>query len=1039
MKWMVLIWMPVCGLLQWGWSQPEKVLMHSDRATPSVIVDPLFQPEAGAEGEKAAWAYIHQNWQRFSLQPGGSNLSFNRVQKSLLGAHYYFGQMLNGIPVEGAELVVSLAAKDGRIFKVANNTYPVDKPVAPRHKYRLSQDDALDVSWNYLGVHGSLRGLPEAREVYLPRDGGFVLAYRVSLSVDAPFGAWSLAVDALDGRVLSVRDRLIHEGSAHRPKTAAEAETPPVTDRRLEVLEFKRRLKLERERRVNRVTKRAQGSALVFDPDPRTTLMDESLEDNSPAAAFTDAYQTRPLLDITQDMNSGMFELLGPWCEIRTLNSSFTGPNTPVSTTTDGVWNFLRGNNAFNDANTYFHIDQNQRYIQSLGFVGDTGIQQGPISVDTDGANGQDNSFYDPSVNILAFGHGQVDDNEDADVILHEYGHALQTSINPFFGGGGDELAIGEGFGDYWASTYSFKTPNGKIFRPEWMFTWDGHGQFSWPGRRVDVLHAIYEPGRRYEDHEDLGGYESDELWSTPLFQAMNELYWQGIPIEEADRIVIESHFGLVFGTNMPTMATATVTAARNLYPDGPHAQVFQNSFARHRILSPVEEYQYIAAHVPPSGSEFDWTNEIQLFNPNGATANITATVYQEGASPTQYDVLSSDPISLNAHTVGSFFPGGAGQRWVLFQSDQPLAGAGFFMRSPEGDLGQEIAGIPLMGDGETATSIIYPHVPSDRANFWSGAVLLNPGNTPVDLDIQLIGLNGNDLSHLLSPSTPTTLEAHQKLVTFLAPGPNGEPGMFDDSGSAELVSYVKVSGTGPIAGFELYGYRGITGEVATAGVLAQPDQSRTHWPLRVGLSDVDWSGFSILNPTGGAANLNIKVLDKDGALLAELPSYNLPARSKALGLNQVGTGFRFPSNGAAQINLPAGAQAQTVLVTAAEPLRIFELAGDNDNAKLDGAAVTGLTSQVAFPFPVGRLEVFKTGMAGDVVVTTRRTGQAPEINTHALDANETLILDISGENVESVTLEGSQFFASLVTDALAGRSLSIVNGKQVEFNPEVN
>ena len=60
------------------------------------------------------------------------------------------------------------------------------------------------------------------------------------------------------------------------------------------------------------------------------------------------------------------------------------------STTTTGNWTAVRGNNAFNDATTYFHIDQNQRYMQSLGFTGTTGIQYGSIAADSNGANGDD-------------------------------------------------------------------------------------------------------------------------------------------------------------------------------------------------------------------------------------------------------------------------------------------------------------------------------------------------------------------------------------------------------------------------------------------------------------------------------------------------------------------------------------------------------------------------------------------------------------------------------------------------------------------------
>ena len=56
--------------------------------------------------------------------------------------------------------------------------------------------------------------------------------------------------------------------------------------------------------------------------------------------------------------------------------------------------------------------------------------------------------------NELRFGKGGVDDAEDAEVILHEYGHAIHFAQN--FSFASEEAgAISEGFGDYWAVTVS--------------------------------------------------------------------------------------------------------------------------------------------------------------------------------------------------------------------------------------------------------------------------------------------------------------------------------------------------------------------------------------------------------------------------------------------------------------------------------------------------------------------------------------------------------------------------------------------------------
>ena len=66
---------------------------------------------------------------------------------------------------------------------------------------------------------------------------------------------------------------------------------------------------------------------------------------------------------------------------------------------------------------------------------------------------GADNSFATDHPKLeLRFGKGGVDDAEDAEVILHEYGHAIHFAQNFSFASS-QAGAISEGFGDYWAVT----------------------------------------------------------------------------------------------------------------------------------------------------------------------------------------------------------------------------------------------------------------------------------------------------------------------------------------------------------------------------------------------------------------------------------------------------------------------------------------------------------------------------------------------------------------------------------------------------------
>ncbi len=1015
----------------------ERVAFQKDGLAPHVIYNPHYTPGSPAsDAEAAAREYIRLSWERFKLEPLGRNVSLYKTRHSLTGVHYYFRQIHRGYPIESADLIVSVG-KSNDIMKVFNTTAPVSAERANPPRLALSEDDALDVSWRYLGVQGEIMSQPGAELAWRREaDGRLRLIQRVALHVNAPDGAWSLAVDAATGEVISAKDtrryRLSQERSAIKPYEGH------VADRREAMRAWRER---EGRRAAKRQGKRrASGTAFIFDPDPRTFLGDESLRDDSLPSLFDPAFVERPLRDITLDPDTGLFSLEGPYAEVR----DFESPTTQPTTTADGVWDFPRGNNGLNDAMTYYHVDENQRYLQSLGYTGERAVFNVPILLDTDGVFGNDQSYYVSS--RLSFGHGCVDDNEDADVIIHEYGHAIQDWIHGRWDlEDRDEGAMGEGFCDYWAGSYTFQRPNGASFFPNQIFQWDGlTSDFcAWGGRVLNRFNAEYNFNIDYFDHviynsSDGGSFESDELWSTPLFQAMLELYRQGVPVSEADAIVIESHFGLGDNLKMPTVAESTVNAARTLHPNGPHALTFQNSFSRHQILAAVDSYEYISAHVPPNRSATDWESEIYFANPNSVNATVRLTVYESddanlgAGSFTQSQVVD---VTLTPGESSKFEPDGENQRWVHLASDQPLSGTSFFRRNPSPEDGEEIAGIPLFSDTETGTELILPHVPANRVKFWSGAVVLNPNDTPVNLSIELYGASGTDLSNLVSPGAPTVLDPRQKWVTFLAEGPNGEVGVFDDSGSAEKVSWVKFIAGDEIAAFQLYGYKTEQGEVATAGIMAAPDQRRTHFPIRAALTDVEWAGFSILNPTDENTPLNVKVLDASGAVMGETDTV-IPPRRKLLGLNQA-DGFSFPSNNQPLISFPSGSTIQTVVLESPAPLRVFELNGDLSNTQIDGGAVFGTLSRAVFTDPDGKLELFNLDLSGDITVTRRdESGQVLSTETVTLANGASRQIEISGGDTASVEVRGERFTAAMVDRDGTVRSLTAVNGKQVEFNP---
>lgn len=572
------------ALLSAGNAMAEQITFHAEdfRSSPKLIIEPQSAVSSDMD-EDLAISYIQQEFARFGLSHA-KGLQLAKVRKSLLGTHYHFQQFLGKVPVDKAEVIVTINNDGHTISQVFNNAYATSLEDERRAKLSLrpalSADNAIEKAWDILQLRDKLTAAPTSELVYfVGSDGKFNLTHRVHIAAEGETGGRMMYIDANQGT-------LVHDYSTtlrrhgHLPTISELQERKgPVLDRAEETARFSH-AQAARAETVNNLASVASATALVFDPDPRTELQDTSLEDNSPASSFDPAYVTRTMQGLS--LNNGVYSLSGQYVNITEIES----PTRAPSTSTTGSWTAKRGNNAFNDVVTYFHLDQNQRYIQSLGFKGTTGIIERALRVDTDGVNGQDNSHYSygGSSDYLAFGHGGVDDNEDADVILHEYGHAIHRNINSNWSGG-DTGAMGEGFGDYWAGSYSYSTAKGKTFNPDWVMTWDGHSSSTWAGRVMNRTTAQYDFSHSYTAHSNHNGVNGDELWSTPLFQALKTLVAQGVARSEVDKIILQAHFGLGSNLKMRDLATAIVNTANQLYPNGPHAGVFRTNFERHGML----------------------------------------------------------------------------------------------------------------------------------------------------------------------------------------------------------------------------------------------------------------------------------------------------------------------------------------------------------------------------------------------------------------------------------------------------------------------
>ena len=564
-------------------STPDK----NDVKSLSVLPAPTLDLKGVAPNSAALSAkvqnFVAQNAKELGLDGNAAKLVVKDSRETLTGRYVDMEQRLDGIPIIDSQVQLTVSDQ-GAVQSVARNV--VDVPVATvasvKKTAEIAPEAAQDIVWKDLKVTGELLEPPTAEKAYLNENNVLTLVYVVRMATSKPFGYWEYHIDANTGRIISRKDRAIKEGKYKRasPNNPVDTSATGVpVDQQAALANFNQRMKSVAQ--VDRKTaKVAAGKGLVFEPNPVSSLNDVGLLDTDPPAKFDRAYVEVTLAGLSEA--GGKFNLQGALVRIEDFEPGDGGASRPPSTST-GTWTARRGDNAFNDVMTYFYLNGSLLYLQKLGYSGTRDLFPNGIAADSDGLIGDDNSHYVPGSDRLAFGHGCVDDNEDTDVILHELGHAIHNHINPTWGGG-DSGAIGEGLGDYWAISQRKQMKNGFQVDPVKVFEWDGIDS-CWGGRRADRLNARYDPTRTYGAHQSMGGFESDELWSTPLVSSLLELTGSGETIESVDQVVLEGMAGIGRNFTMRTLALATVAKAKVLFPGKPHAAVFEKHFKHHAII----------------------------------------------------------------------------------------------------------------------------------------------------------------------------------------------------------------------------------------------------------------------------------------------------------------------------------------------------------------------------------------------------------------------------------------------------------------------
>lgn len=424
-------------------------------------------------------------------------------------------QVHDGVPVYGSEVLV-ITSRDERVNQVNLNQVVGLTVATPEERDRaLSTRRATTAAKNAIGVTPATDPTV-AEKVYFPVGDELRLAFRVVIETIEPDHEWEVLVDAYSGEELQRRDLLMH----------------------------------------------VDGEGLVFDPNPVVTANDNTLRDpnaagacgfaGSPLATIEAERVTRTLRDLSA--SGGVHHLDGPFVRIADFMAGSATP--PIEANADD-FNYSSNTADFDAVNVYYHVDTVQRYLQSLGIT-----TAHPNVIEADVRVNQTGASYSPTNDHMRFGDsGQCrpERASDGDVALHEYGHAIQHSQVPTWGGvspvtGRNETrAMGEGFGDILACVFFAEHGGGfqrEVFE-DWIFG-DVGGL-----RRVDGT-KVYPTDWANQVHQD------GEIWSAALWNIYRAI--GGDSVVQANRLaardellktVVLSHHRVMGNATMPDGAEA--------------------------------------------------------------------------------------------------------------------------------------------------------------------------------------------------------------------------------------------------------------------------------------------------------------------------------------------------------------------------------------------------------------------------------------------------------------------------------------------------
>jgi len=587
-------------------------------------------------------------------------------------------------------------------------------------------------------------------------------------------------------------------------------------------------------------------SVRVFDPNPIATTGDNNLRDrdNAREAVPVNAYFEESLNLSVEDGLSSSFA----------RSTQLSAPDSPRINRNTASFMFYRDEPQFEELNILFHIQKARLFLDALGY---SELQNRPVPFDAHALNGADQSifsiFHDP-LGSLEFGDGGVDDAEDADIIYHEYFHAIHFAlagegmflerINPDlppYQQTNEPAAIAEASADYFAYIMTSERNLESGFDPLLFGEWDSATDetVNTPLTVSRSAHAnlVYP--------EDMNGdYHHD---SQALNQALMEIRRDSTSAE-VDKIL---------------MLTLALLPPRSLFRDfcrlfleldmltfGPERQELLLATFERRGIHPTERK---TAAISPM--QEDDRVILGLFNPYDAPATIGLTSYTaSGTFLESRDILI--PAQSAWRTSLDTWSQKENHASVEINSAKPLMG---WVQHISKD-GAEHATASL---NDVSEGLILPHIAENRELWETRCQIVNTGPLPLTAPLTGTGL-------ILSLDAKS---AHSAAFT--------KEQIDVPSGWAKW--------TGSLScGVEAFWKNHLPETQASRQRAALPlgHKLSRSWVISHVAGDLAlfWTGISIVNPNEATATLNMTAWDKNGSSLENI-HLELPGGGKWKGL----------------------------------------------------------------------------------------------------------------------------------------------------------